>query len=501
MRRTQGRVVTRPAPARIVESRLRDSFLGIDIGTSSAKALLRQESREESVRAPFASDPPGPAAWLEGCREAVARLRERAGRALDRVAGIGLSGQTNTYVLWSPDRGDRELPVIPWSHGGGRAELAELLRLPASFFVDHISMQHPAMVSYPAPRILWMQRTLGSEWQAADRVLQPKDWAYLRLTGSCASDPFTWRGLAHLGDASFHGELLDRLGLEAGRLPELHAAWAAPGRLTREAAGYLGLRSGVPVVLGCNDFFASLLGMGSLGPGDWFDVAGSSEHVGRIETRSPLSVTTPLVYGPCLAHNVHYGVTAASGVSLDWALQAFGADKPAAGDARAPLFLPYLQGERAPLFDPDARGVLFGVDRGHGPRDLFYAVCEGVAFSLLQIAALIDSEATDPVRTSLDGPLAEPVTQLKADVFQRPFHVVRQKACAALGAAMLAAVGAGLFASPVDAAREWAAVERVVEPRPERARLIRERYELYESLYPALKASFGALARLKGEAE
>ena len=473
-----------------------DSFLGIDIGTSSVKALARGSCGEESVRVTYSPDLPRPEGWMAAIREAVARLRGH----LDDLAAIGLAGQTNTYVLWSPDRPDGDLPVIPWSAGSGSGELAEILRLPAAFFVEHISMPHPAMVSYPAPRILWMQRALGREWTAATRVLQPKDWVYQKLTDLVASDPYTWRGLAHLGDASFHGTLLDRIGVEAARLPCLQAPWAAPGRLTPRAAAELGIPAGVPVFLGCNDFFASLAGMGALAPGDWFDVAGSSEHVGRIETRSPLEVTTPLVYGPGLTHNVHYGVTAASGVSLEWGLARFAADAQPADEAAAPLFLPHLQGERAPHFDPDARGVFFGIHRDHGPADLLYAVCEGVAFGLLQIAAIIDDAARAPVRTSLDGPLSKPATQLKADAFGRPFVVVGQKACAALGAAMIAALGSGRFSSLGEAARAWVGVERVVEPRPERAPLLDRRYRVYASLYPALKESFARFARLTEEA-
>ncbi len=472
-----------------------DSFLGIDIGTSSVKALLRTESGEESARVPYDTERPGPHAWMSAIEAAVAGMRGR----LDAVAAIGLAGQTNTYLLHDPDRGG-EPPVVPWSAGGGGEALAELLRLPPAFWVEHISMPHPAMVSYPAPRILWMARTPGSGWKPAARVLQPKDWVYFNLTGRMASDPFTWRGLAHLGDGTFHRELLERLGIEARRLPELHAPWAAPGRLTPEAARRLGLAQDTPVFLGCNDFFASLAGMGALAPGDWADVAGSSEHLARIETRSPLSVATPLVYGPGLIHSVHYGVTAASGVSLDWGLRAFGPQAPADSSAGTPLFLPYLQGERAPLFDPDARGVFFGLGRGHEPRDLLAAVCEGVAFSLRQIAALIDAEANGPVRTAPDGPLADAVTRVKADAFQRPFVVVRQKACAALGAAMIAAVGARRFAGLAEAAAAWVALDGEVAPRAGRAALLEARYRLYASLYPALKGSFARFARLQEEA-
>ncbi len=471
-------------------------FLGIDIGTSSVKALARGDAGEESARVTYAADGPGPAVWKSAVREAVARVSRRVAR----LAAIGLSGQTNTYVLWNPGRGDRDHPVVPWSAGSGGGELAEILQLPPRFFVEHISMPHPAMVSYPAPRILWMRRALAREWAAAAKLLQPKDWLYHELTGLFASDPFSWRGLAHLGDGSFHRPLLDRLGIEEARLPLLREPWAAPGSLTAGAAAEIGIPAGVPVFLGCNDFFASLAGMGALAPGDWFDVAGSSEHVGRIETRSPLAVTTPLVYGPGLAHNVHYGVTAASGVSLEWGLAQFGADARTAGEAGAPLFLPHLQGERAPHFDPDARGVFFGIGRSHGPGDLLYAICEGVAFSLRQIAALIDEGADSPVRASLYGPLAAQAAQIRADAFRRPFVVVRQKACAALGAAMIAAVGSGRFASLEDAAAAWVEVERIVEPQPGRASLLDGRYRVYAALYPALKESFARFARLTEEA-
>jgi xylulokinase len=471
-----------------------DGFLGIDIGTSSVKALWRSGGDEQVARAPYRGEQPGPADWMAAIREAVGGLRTGDTRPL-RPAAVGLCGQTNTYVLARP--GDDAPAVVPWSAPGGGAELAELLRLPTSFFVRHISMPHPAMVSYPAPRILWLNRGRAAAFASDARVMQPKDWVYLRLTGVAASDTYTWRGLANLEDGTFHREILDAIGLDADRLPSLHAPTAAPGRLAAAAARALGVAEGTPVVLGCNDFYASLAGMGVLSPGDWFDIAGSSEHVGRIEAQPPGAMSTPLIYGPGLAHNVHYGVTAASGVSLDWGLRTFGPDARAAEPAGAPLFLPYLQGERAPIFDPQARGVFFGLSRSHGGPDLVYSICEGVAFSLRHIAALIDARATAQVRTSAEGPLAPTVTQLKADAFGRPFVPVRQRACAALGAALLAAVGAGRFASLGHGAAAWVACEPAVEPRPAMRRLADERFALFASLYPALKERFAELARIR----
>jgi xylulokinase len=488
--------VTGPRSAAYSPTRVDDGFLGIDIGTSSVKALWRSGGDEQVTRAPYRGEQPGPADWMAAIREAVGGLRTGDTRPL-RPAAVGLCGQTNTYVLARP--GDDAPPVVPWSAGGGAAELTELLRLRSSFFVEHISMPHPAMVSYPAPRILWLKRGRAAALAGDARVMQPKDWVYLQLTGVAASDPFTWRGLACLGDGTFHREILDVLGLDAERLPALHAPTAAPGRLAAAAARALGVADGTPVVLGCNDFYASLAGMGTLAPGDWFDVAGSSEHVGRIESRPPGAVSTPLIYGPGLAHNVHYGVTAASGVSLDWGLRGFGPAAQAADPASAPLFLPYLQGERAPVFDPEARGVFFGLEKSHTAADLLYSICEGVAFSLRQIAALIDADApaTAQVRTSADGPLAGVVTQLKADAFGRPFVPVRQRACAALGAALFAAVGAGRFASLTQGAAAWVAREPAVEPRPAMRRLVEERFALFARLYPALKERFTELAAIR----
>lgn len=481
-----------------------EMIAGIDLGTSSLKVILcsRQGQVVGKVSQSYDSGSAGegcvnPTAWWQALKSAFDMLAETVD--LKEITAIGLDAQVGTYILYPWEEEESSPTTVSWRSGEAEEQLIRLKqRFSKEYFEEHISMPHPDLVSYPAPRILWFEDEMGDDFAKIHKLLQPKDYLYYRLTGIFASDPYSWRGLANLTDSSFHPVLLQDLGISEEKLPALHKPTDSPGVLQAEASEFLGLSKNIPVFLGCNDFFASLLGMGILEPGQCFDMTGTSEHIGLITARQVES--TRMVCGSYIKHHIHYGVTANSGTSMSWAFENFspGRDLKAEleevyhhlNEAAPPVFLPYLQGERAPVWDPRARGVFFGIERSHLTKHLAYAVMEGVVFSLYHIWSELQMPEPAAIHVAGGASGDDGLNRLKADLFQIPFRVVREKDSAALGAAMMAGVGMNWFDNIGEAIRAWVKFDRVIEPDSRFAGVLRKRFEIYRGLYPALQNSF-----------
>jgi len=352
------------------------------------------------------------------------------------------------------------------------------------------------MVSYPLPRLLYLQKKLGP----LTSVCQPKDVIVSFLTGRRVSDVYTWRGLADPKTVQYSTRLLSGIGINPAILPPLCLPTDLAGGVSEEAASETGLCAGTSVYLGMNDFFASILGMGIVGDG-MFDITGTSEHLGVVS--GAITADTPLVSGPYFDRYVCYGVTASSGASLDLVASELG-DIPKTSTDPAdylqnspPIFLPYLSGERAPIFDGEAKGVFFGLSRGCKKEDLAYAVCEGVAFSLYHIYETMGNRAlSDRVTVSGGASKLALLTQIKAELFSKTFVTLKENDTSALGAVMVAGVGHGVFSSYPDAVRNCCAEDTVYSPKGNCRETLLSRYAIYKRLYPALKAEMHAFAAL-----
>jgi sugar (pentulose or hexulose) kinase len=464
---------------------------GIDVGTSAVKLLcVDRDGTTATVRAPYGTGS-DTRAWFEAIKRCFAEL----GRSVElkRIEAVAMACQVNTYILFDGGRTEDELVILDWSTGEGREQLEDIKRrFSTDYFVSHISMPHPDMISYPLPRLAFLRESFFDDWEQTQKILQPKDYLYYRLTGVFASDAFTWRGLSNIEDSSFHEQLLRDNNIRAEHLPDLYSPFSSAGSLSASVAEELGLLAGIEVYLGCNDFFAGLLGMGVTGPGQYFDVTGTSEHVGMICDK--VVTDSKLVSGPYFKGFVEYGVTNGSGVSLEWGRKIFGDQSfHEANRVNAPIFLPYLKGERAPIWDSKARGVFFGLDLRDESKSMSYAVREGVIFGLYDIfrrLGIAGDISDKTIRTGGAAAQDDSLTQLKADVFRMPFEVVKEKESTALGAAMIAAVGKGWYSNIREAARALADIERQIKPNPAKADSLKRRFEIYEQLYPALRDLF-----------
>lgn len=456
------------------------ALLGIDLGTSSIKVLLYHENGQiEKAKATY--EEISPRGWL--C------AMEKALRALDlsAVGAIGLSSQTGTYIVNGKD-------VIGWSEPAGKEELAAIREeISHESFLTEIGMPHPAIASYPLPRLCYIKK----HFDDVRTVCQPKDLMLTYLTGAYKSDVWTWRGLAHPEQKEYSRRLLDALGLDLAWLPPLGDAETVAGAVTVAAAEKTGLPAGTPVVAGLNDFFAGLVGMGVPALSPLFDITGTSEHFGVIE--NTFTPETGMVSGRFLQGFVHYGGTASSGTSLTFGMEQLGTAQGELADCLSghpPIFLPYLNGERAPIFDPHARGVFFGLGKDCTRADLSYAVLEGVAFSIYHIAKHLGTLPAGDVLLG-GGAAKDPLLgAIKATLFDRSFVTPGESDTSALGAAMIAGVGTGIFADLCHATTACVQRKTVHAPIPALREQLLSRYAVYEQLYTALQPQFQKLKEI-----
>ena len=453
------------------------NILGIDLGTSSVKMIYHDCEKTYKVKEKY--EEISPEGWMKAIKKCTSRLD------LKDLRAVGLSSQVGTYLVDFKD-------VISWNDPEGKDELDEILTsVSREEFIREIGMPHPNIISYPLPRLLYIKR----HYQNARFICQPKDWLCYALGDSYSSDKFSWRGLADLKGDGYSQDLLKKFGLDSLTLPSLSDPTATVARVTSKGCEISGIPEGTAIVVGCNDFFAGLLGMGIIGEGDAFDITGTSEHLGLLSAKIP-EKDDSLVCGPYFCHNAHYGVTQSSGKSLDFGLGLWDFSKldiEKCLSQNPPIFLPYLTGERAPIWDKDARGVFFGIGEGCDKELLSYSVLEGVCFSIYHVFETMGKPKISGLTVSGGASKDALMNKMKASLFSCPVSVPEETDSSAYGAMILASVGMGDFPSAEEAVRQLCRKDLAALPDEVLGNKLRERFEIYKSLYPALKEQFKKL--------
>lgn len=489
------------------------NFLGIDLGTSEVKVLLLGDDHRVLAQqsAPLAVLRPqplwseqAPADWWQALTDALDRLAASAGpAAMAAVGGLGLSGQMHGAVVLDA-QGAVLRPAILWNDGRSAAECALLTeRVPGlSAIAGNL-----AMPGFTAPKLLWLQRHEPALFARIDKVLLPKDWLRLQLTGECVSEMSDAAGTLWLdvGARLWSVELLQACGLGLAQMPRLVEGSAASGQLLPALARRWGLGDAVRVAGGAGDNAASAVGIGAVAPGSGFVSLGTSGVVfvttDRFRPNPALAVHAFCHAVPGRWHQMGVILSAAS--ALSWAARLTGqpdvpalvAPVPGLGpdcEARAPLFLPYLSGERTPHNDPLAQGALVGLTMDHGPADIGYAVMEGVTFGLRDSLQALRAAGTAVAQLSLVGGGARNAfwAQQLASALDVPIVTHSGgEAGAALGAARLAWLACGgneaTVCTPPPVAHRF-------EPQPAQRSALLQRHARFAALYPALRDGFHA---------
>jgi len=509
--------------------------LGIDIGTRSTKALLLADNGRVRATAtaehPIHFPQPGwseqaPLAWWRSTTTAVRGVLAKVRGAAKAVAGVGLSGQMHGSVfldragrpvrralLWNDQRTGAECAEIE-QRAGGRAALIRL--------VNNI-----ALTGYTAPKILWLRRHEPRLFRQVRASMLPKDYINYRLTDvqRCEVSDAAGTLLLDVKRRAWSTALMERLDLDPALFPPVVESPDVVGTLTRAAAQALGLTPGLPVVAGAGDQAAAAVGMGVVRPGIVSATMGTSGVVFAYSA-APVANDEGLLQAFC--HAVPgawcvFGCMLSAGGSLQWLREVLYADRLAAArtgaerdaiytamitDAAArraarpdPLvFHPYLTGERCPHPHPHARGALLGLTRSHTRGDLVAAVLDGITLGMGAQMELMRRLGVPIRQVRLGGGGARSAVwrQLQADIYNARCVTMSSEEGSALGAAVLAGVGAGLVRS-VPAGSELAARGKA-EHKPGKAEVARYRRlaKLTAGLYETLEPSYRTAATWSG---
>ena len=485
-------------------------FLGIDLGTSEVKVLLLDEHHRIVANAgvPLTLQRPQPrwseqqpADWWQAVDAALQRLAVEHSVAMAAVQAIGLSGQMHGAVLL--DRADQVLrPAILWNDGRSDRECEALeAGLPRLREITG----NIAMPGFTAPKLAWVREHEPALFEQVRRVLLPKDWLRLQLTGEYATDMSDASGTLWLnvGQRRWSPEALAATGLTVLQMPRLVEGTEVAGRLRPELAVRWGLQPGVVVAGGGGDNAASAVGIGAVRAGQGFVSLGTSGVV-FLANDHFISNPAQALHAFCHAlpgtwHQMSVMLSAAS--ALRWGRHLLGLDSEAALleraaglDARqrerAPIFLPYLGGERSPHNDAHAKGVLFGLTAEHDAASVGYALIEGVAFGLRDGWASMRAPAGAVDHLSLVGGGARSAlwAQLITSALGVPLLThTGGEAGGALGAARLAWLSTGASQNAVCIVPP---VQMRFEPDAASSELLQARHQRFARLYPALREQF-----------
>ncbi|HET9873341.1 MAG TPA: FGGY-family carbohydrate kinase [Propionibacteriaceae bacterium] len=490
-------------------------LIGIDLGTGSSKGVLttpegeilataiRPRPRSMVMPRPNWAEVDADLVWWADVASISAELMSRIGN--DHVAAVCISGAGPCLVLTDDD--DR--PVRPAiMYGIDMRATAEIAELTAEFGAELIFTRCGKSLTTQAigPKIRWVARHEPEVWQRARRWFNSSSYIVRRLTDAYVVDHLTASQCDPLYD------IIERRWIEpwtdaiVGHLAMPEVVWATEvvGSVTDEAAALTGLPAGTPVCAGTIDAWSEAFSAGVRRPGDVMIMYGSTIFLVQVLREA---VSHPQLWTTAGVDRESYTLAAGmatSGSLTSWMQDLTGGvpfEDLVAEAAEAPigsaglLILPYFAGERTPIFDARARGVIAGLTLRHTRGHLFRAVYEGIAFGIRQILELLDSRlgSVDRLVAVGGGTRGGLWTQIVSDVTGREQIVPAQTIGASYGDALMAAIGAGLVAPDTD----WARASQVIRPNPAAAEIYDELYRSYNELYPATRGVVHRLAQLQ----
>jgi len=504
--------------------------LGIDVGTSGTKTIAIDGRGVilASAAAEYPCDHPRPGwseqdpeQWWRATVETVGKVLDQAALKPADVAGVGLSGQMHGAVLLDGD-GRVVRPALLWNDQRTAAECAEIEAKAGGREGLIRLVGNPALTGFTAPKLLWVRRHEPANWDRVRQVLLPKDYVRYRLSGTYATEVSDASGtlLLDVANRRWSAELLRRLDLDPALLPPCHESPEITSQVGAIGAAETGLKVGTPIAGGGGDQPAGAVGNGVVRPGVVSATMGTS---GVVFAHAEELGFDPLGRLQRFCHSVPgaycaFGVVLAAGGSLQWFRNELGKAEVARGKelgqdpyfvlsdeaalagvgAEGLFFLPYLTGERTPHFDPDAKGAWVGLTVRHGRAHMIRSVLEGVTYAMRDSLELVREMGVrvDRVRLSGGGARNPLWRQIQADVYGVGVETLNSTEGPAFGAALLAQVGVGGFATVPEACDATIRPVDRVEVDPKAQRYYERGYALYRQLYRDLKGSFAAISGL-----
>ena len=504
-------------------------ILGVDIGTSGTKTVLFSEDGVPVASAtyeyPLYTPQNGyaeqePLDWWNAVVNGIKQVIHESGVIASEIKGVGLSGQMHGLVMLDKDNNVIRRSII-WCDQRTAKEVVEITdKVGADRLIDITA--NPAITGFTAAKIMWVKNNEPENYEKCRHILLPKDYIRFMLTGEYATEVSDASGmqLLDIPNRCWSDEVLDKLGIDKSLLAQVYESPEITGRITKRVAELTGLAEGTIVVGGAGDNAAAAVGTGVVEDGKAFTTIGSSgvvfAHTSDISIDKKGRVHTFCCAVPNCWHVM--GVTQSAGLSLKWfrdnlcwsemetALN-MGVDPYYLTDKEAMevpiganrlIYLPYLNGERTPHLDPNCRGAFVGLSTMHKKKDMIRAVMEGVSYSLrdcVEVMREMQINVTDMMACGGGG--SSPLwRQMLADLYACPVKTTQNKEGPALGVALLAAVGAGIYSSVPEACKAVILPDKVQNPIEENTKEYEKVYAVYKKLYPAMKSCFNELANI-----
>lgn len=506
-------------------------LIGVDVGTSATKTVLFDEdgavaasaSREYPLYQPengWAEQRPED--WRDAVLATLKEVTEQSGVPAEDIKGIGISGQMHGLVMLD-GKGEVIRPSIIWCDQRTGREVEDMLEImPRERWIEITA--NPPLTGWTAAKILWVRKHEPENYSRCRHILLPKDYIRYVLTGEFATEVSDASGMQLLDvpGRCWSKEVLKALDIDESMLGKVYESCQVTGTLLEQVAGQTGLTVDVKVVGGAGDNAAAAVGTGIVKDGTAFTTIGTSgvvfAHASKVSIDPKGRVHTCCCAVPGAWHIM--GVTQGAGLSLKWfkdqfcqdyvaQAQAGGCDvydlinKDVAeigpGSSRL-VYLPYLMGERTPHLDPDCRGVFFGLSAIHTRKHLLRAVMEGVSYSLCDCNEILKEMGVEVTQMmACGGGGKSPVwRQMLADLYNCTVKTVEMDEGPALGAAILAGVGCGIYPDVETACSRIIREKSSTEPVKEEAEVYAGYHRIYQNLYRSLKDDFKALAGMKG---
>jgi xylulokinase len=494
-------------------------LLGIDVGTGGTRALVIDQGGKIVASAteshePFASPKIGwaeqnPEDWWRRCGAAVRTALSKGNLAAADIACVGFSGQMHGAVMLD----ESDIPIRPaliWCDVRTGKQCEELTSKIGAERLIRLTC-NPALPNFTLTKLLWVRENEPEKWARVRSIMLPKDYVRFRLSGKKAIDVADASGTLMLDvtKRQWSREVLEAAAIDESLLPRLYESQDVCGEISSTGAAATGLKAGTPVVAGAGDQAAGATGMGIVSPGSASATIGTSGVVFAATDRPALDPKGRLhTFCHAIPGRWHVmGVTQAAGLSLRWFRDQFGAGPEDGRDpyerlsdeaAKVPpgaeglLWTPYLMGERTPHLDPNARAALVGLTASHTRAHVIRAILEGVAFSLRDTFSIFNEMGVPARNIRLGGGGARSALwrQIQADVYGHEVEIVEAEEGAAYGAAILAGVGAKVWASVDDACKAIVRVKERIAPKQANVSLMNSQYEAYRRVYPATKSIF-----------
>ena len=503
-------------------------IIGVDIGTSGCKTVLIDAGGKVIDKAfreyPLYIERHGwseqdPADWWNAAASTLKEVMSRDPSYVSRLKAVGLTGQMHGLValdadgkvlrrsiLWNDQRTDEQCRDVHENLGG----MKNLLKI----------TNNPMLPGYTAGKLLWMKKYEPEIYSRIHKFLNPKDYIRYMLTGIYATEvsDASGTGVFNVRDRVWAEDLFRKLEIPIEWAPDVYESTVISGHVTSEAAELTGLPAELPVAGGGGDSVIQTLGAGVINSSNLMTTIGTAGIISTaLEQYIQSEEGRVQIFCNVMPGTWHMmGVTLSAGSSLKWYRDNFGeiekleaaesgrdeyeilseAAETAPPGSRGLLFLPYLGGERCPYADPKLKAALVGLSYNTGKAEVVRSIMEGVILSFWDVNSIFRDLGMDFEAISVSGGGAQSGfwRQIHADVFQKKVMTYdASREGAAYGAAMVAAVGCGLWDS-FEQGVEMMKVENVVEPEPDRKEIYMRLYRIYNDLYEQLKPGFYALA-------